>query len=167
MAALVQQRHELRNGGKRTPLFEAFAPDQRVLAHCTGVDLVTKLFASNRPDRNVVDRDVPLRHLARRCNRRTGRRKRHGGRQARMLPDQRTARGRRNRGDPACSRRGTTRRNGRRAASTRRRRTARARGRCFVRKRRRALRLASPHLFEPVRRPCGDGHIRIALTTVD
>ena len=74
--ALMQQSHELRNSGERTPFVKTVAPHQRVLAHGVRIDLVGQLLEHNRTHRNVVDRDVPLRHLGDTCRRRDWNRRR-------------------------------------------------------------------------------------------
>ena len=117
MSALVQQGHELWNGGERTPLLKTFTPNQRVLAHGAGIDLVRHFLETNRAYGDVVDRNMPLGHFADARERRTDRRNRR--RQAGMLPHQRTACSGRCRRQPSRCRRRSTRRHRRRTSTDR------------------------------------------------
>ena len=167
MSAVVKQSHQLWDGRERPPFIKTLSPNQRVLAHRASVDLVSHLFESNRPDRNVVDRHVPSRHLARDGHRRPSGRDWKRGRQARMLTHERAACGCWNRREPARHGGRTTRRNRRRTSTTRHRRTARPRGRRLMRKRPGGLRLGTLNLLDPVRRTRRNGHLGIAFVPVD
>src|SRR5690606_16894219 len=55
-----KERRQLRNVLDRPPVVEALPPAERVGLHGTGADLLRALLALHGPDRDVVDRDVPL-----------------------------------------------------------------------------------------------------------
>ncbi len=162
MPTLGQQGHELGNGRKRTPLVKTLAPNQRVLAHRTRIDLVRHLFEANRTDRNVVDRDVPLGNVPGANRRSDGNRERQAG----MVACERRACRSRSLRQPARCRGRPTRWHRRRTSTNRRRRSAGARGRCLMPERRRGLGLARD-LVETVRSPGGNGDVGIASTSVD
>ena len=162
MPTLVQQGHELWNRRERTPLVKTFAPNQRVLAHGTGIDLVRHLFEANGADGNVVDRDVPLGNLGGASRQADGNRERQAG----VVSRERSACGRGSRRQPARCRGRATRRHRRITSANRRRRSAGTCGRRLMPERRDGLGLARD-LIETVRSPGRNGHVGIAFAPVD
>ena len=168
----MKERHQLGTRCERTPLLKTVPPHERVLADGAGIDFVSHLFETNRSDRYIVDRYVPLRSL-------TGRRRRIGHRdvghrrcECVLLPHERACRcgcGRRaGRNGRYATRRGgcAAWRHGRRAPSRRRRRTSSARRSGFVRGKRTDRLGASRHVLEAVRLACGNGDVGVLPTAV-